>query len=362
MKKTAAALLALTASTVAFAAPSANSFYVGGKLGYTQYHNTVSLNTKVNNDRYHDDDGAGYGLLLGYRLNNHVAFELGWTKPANNKYNGVYGSTNTSLKHKSNILDVTVKFNQFLGQSQKWNTYLGLGAGVFFNDIRTDDAVVSKKTQVAPAVSAGLEYYFVDSFAVGAEYKAYFRTFSSSKHLYNKDKNARAIANSDSTVTNNKNKYRPDVHMASLTATYVFGQVKPVVVAPVKEKFELKSDILFATNSSTLSAAADEAFKDVLARYNNPNATVTKVDVVGHADRTGSVAYNLKLSERRAASVADYLVSKGVDQSLLSVQGVGVTQPVTNGCYEVKNRKQLRACLAPDRRVDVYITGSKLSK
>ncbi|MFC6276668.1 outer membrane beta-barrel protein [Psittacicella hinzii] len=348
MKKTAAALLALTASTVAFAAPSANSFYVGGKLGYTQYHNTVKLSTDSTDNQYHNGDGTGYGLFLGYRLNNHVAFELGWTKPANNTY------FDNSYKHKSNVLDVTVKFNQFIGQ--KVNAYLGLGAGVFFNDVKLDDKV-SKKTNVAPAVAAGLEYYFVDSFAVGVEYKAYFRTFSKSK--VNADKGSYAVSKTEGHT--NSNKYKPDVHMLSATATYVFGQNKPVeVAAPVvtKEKFELKSDVLFALNSDKLAPNASEAFKDILTRYNNPNATVTKVDVVGHADRTGRAAYNLKLSERRAQTVANYLVSQGVNQQLLTVTGVGSAEPVTNGCYDVKNRKALAACLAPDRRVDVFITGS----
>ncbi|RIY34713.1 OmpA family protein [Psittacicella gerlachiana] len=356
MKKTAAALLALTATSVAFAAPSANSFYVTGKVGYTNYHNDVQLNTKSNDNAYRDGDGVAYGLFLGYRLNNHVAFELGWQKPHNNNYN--YNDT-TTFTHKSNVLDLGVKFNQFIGS--KVNVFAGLGAGVFFNKVVTASDVVSEKTQVAPYASAGLEYYFVDSFAVGVEYKAYFRTFNDSK--VNAASGSYAVTLADS-VNNNSNRYRPDVHLVQATATYVFGQSKPVEVAPVvtTEKFELKSDVLFALNSDKLGPNAAESFKDVLARYNNPNATVSSVEVVGHADRTGSAAYNLKLSERRAQTVANYLVENGVDQSLLTVKGVGSAEPVTNGCYDVKGRKALAACLAPDRRVDVYVTGTKESK
>lgn len=355
MKKTAAALLALTATSVAFAAPSANSFYVTGKVGYTDYHNTVKLNTDSNNNQYHDGDGTGYGLFLGYRLNNHVAFELGWQKPANNTYN----LDTTSFTHKANVLDLGVKFNQFIGS--KVNVYAGLGAGVFFNKVTATDGTVSEKTRVAPYASAGLEYYFVDSFAVGVEYKAYFRTFKDSR--LNAAEGSYAVTLSDS-VHNNSHKYNPDVHLVQATVSYVFGQHKPVVAAPVvtTEKFELKSDVLFALNSDKLAPNATEAFAGVLARYNNPNATVTGVEVVGHADRTGSAAYNLKLSERRAQTVANYLVSQGVNESLLTVKGVGSSEPVTNGCYDVKGRKALAACLAPDRRVDVFVTGTTQSK
>ncbi|RIY33772.1 hypothetical protein CKF54_02110 [Psittacicella hinzii] len=350
MKKTAVALLALSATSVAFAAPSANSFYVTGKVGYAQYHNTVKLNTDFNNDSYHTDDGVTYGLFLGYRLNNHVAFELGWQKPADNKYD----YNGTTLTHKSNVLDLGVKFNQFIGE--KVNVFAGLGAGVFFNKVTTP-TLVSEKTRVSPYATVGAEYYFVNSFAVGVEYKAYFRTFKDSR--LNVEEGSYAVQ-LGTDVNNNSNKYRPDVHLVQATATYVFGQRAPVVVAPVvtTEKFELKSDALFALNSDKLTANAAESFTNVLARYNNPNSTVSGVEVVGHADRTGSAAYNLKLSERRAQSVANYLVSQGVNQELLTVKGVGSAEPVTNGCYDVKNRKALVTCLAPDRRVDVYVTGT----
>jgi len=54
-----------------------------------------------------------------------------------------------------------------------------------------------------------------------------------------------------------------------------------------------------------------------------------RVEVEGHTDSTGSDAYNLKLSQRRAEAVRDYLVSKGVDAARLEAKGYGETQPIT---------------------------------
>ena len=55
-----------------------------------------------------------------------------------------------------------------------------------------------------------------------------------------------------------------------------------------------------------------------------------RVSVDGHTDSSGGDAYNQTLSERRAASVREYLVNKGVDASRLSSNGYGEAQPVAD--------------------------------
>jgi outer membrane protein OmpA-like peptidoglycan-associated protein len=68
----------------------------------------------------------------------------------------------------------------------------------------------------------------------------------------------------------------------------------------------------------------------------------TKILVVGHTDTTGSAAYNLKLSERRAKATADALVSSGVSQSVLSVDWKGFTDLAVQtgpGVKEPLNRR-----------------------
>ncbi|MBI1965233.1 MAG: OmpA family protein, partial [Betaproteobacteria bacterium] len=83
------------------------------------------------------------------------------------------------------------------------------------------------------------------------------------------------------------------------------------------------------------------------------------VIVTGHTDRIGSLKYNMKLSERRATVVKDYLVAKGVDQKLIFWEGKGPKQaiPVTKFCDNKMKRKQLIECLAPNRRVTVEVVG-----
>jgi OmpA-OmpF porin, OOP family len=87
--------------------------------------------------------------------------------------------------------------------------------------------------------------------------------------------------------------------------------------------------------------------------------TIGAVVVTGHTDRIGSLKYNMKLSERRAVVVKDYLVSAGVDQKVIFWEGKGPKQPipVTKFCDNKMKRKQLIECLSPNRRVTVEVVG-----
>src|SRR5690606_29783756 len=66
---------------------------------------------------------------------------------------------------------------------------------------------------------------------------------------------------------------------------------------------------------------------DELVAKLNAVERVSRIAVVGHADSIGSVAYNQKLSERRAASAKRYLVSRGVPEDQIDTRGEGELNP-----------------------------------
>jgi OOP family OmpA-OmpF porin len=68
---------------------------------------------------------------------------------------------------------------------------------------------------------------------------------------------------------------------------------------------------------------------DEAARLLSGNEQV-RIVVEGHTDDLGSAAYNQRLSERRAASVRDYLIGKGIADNRISVAGYGESQPVAS--------------------------------
>jgi len=82
---------------------------------------------------------------------------------------------------------------------------------------------------------------------------------------------------------------------------------------------------------------------------------VDRVRVIGHADRLGSASYNDRLSRQRAATVVTYLVNSGVSSNLISSDGRGSREPVVQ--CDQRNRNELIACLAPNRRVVIEIQG-----
>jgi outer membrane protein OmpA-like peptidoglycan-associated protein len=110
-------------------------------------------------------------------------------------------------------------------------------------------------------------------------------------------------------------------------------------------KVTFESGILYATNSSTLNTASRSSLdKFATSLQNNPD---TDVEIYGHTDSTGSDAINNPLSERRAESVYNYLISKGVSGLRMSYEGFGSKQPVADN-NTVAGRSE-------NRRVEVYI-------
>jgi outer membrane protein OmpA-like peptidoglycan-associated protein len=90
----------------------------------------------------------------------------------------------------------------------------------------------------------------------------------------------------------------------------------------------MPSNITFATNSSDLSPAFFEVLASVSKVLDEFDKTV--VEVAGHTDSTGTDAYNQALSERRAGSVASYLLSRGVMQQRMITVGMGEGRPVAD--------------------------------
>jgi OOP family OmpA-OmpF porin len=132
----------------------------------------------------------------------------------------------------------------------------------------------------------------------------------------------------------------------------------PPPPGPVGEKITIAADALFDFDKAVLRPEG-RAKLDEVAAFSTQIA-LEVVIAVGHTDRFGSDAYNQRLSERRAAAVKDYLVSKGIPANRVYTEGKGKKQPVTKpgDCRGPKSQKVI-ACLQPDRRVDIEIIGVK---
>lgn len=135
----------------------------------------------------------------------------------------------------------------------------------------------------------------------------------------------------------------------------------PAPVAPPppvisSQKVTYQADALFDFDKAVLKPAGKEKLDDLASKIGALNLEV--VVATGYTDRIGSDAYNNRLSLRRAQAVKAYLVSKGIEANRIYTEGKGKRDPVTGGKCTQKNRKQLIACLAPDRRVEVEVVGT----
>lgn len=132
----------------------------------------------------------------------------------------------------------------------------------------------------------------------------------------------------------------------------------PPPPAPVKVSFS--ADSLFDFDKSAVKPTGKAALDKFASDLKGTQYDAVKV--TGHTDRIGSHAYNLKLSTRRAEAVSAYLVQSGaVASGKIAAQGVDGANPVTkpDDCKGTKPTPKLIACLQPDRRVEVEVTGTQ---
>lgn len=108
----------------------------------------------------------------------------------------------------------------------------------------------------------------------------------------------------------------------------------------------LPQDILFATNSTSVSGASRSDLNSLAGSINRyPNTTV---NVIGHTDNVGEAAFNFDLSQRRAQAVTSVLINSGVTPSRVRSIGRGEDAPVATN-LTAEGRQQ-------NRRVEIVIS------
>lgn len=125
----------------------------------------------------------------------------------------------------------------------------------------------------------------------------------------------------------------------------------PAKPAPssVRQSVVIQADALFDFDKSVVRPDGKKAIDEALDKLNGVDLEM--VIATGHTDSIGTERYNQKLSERRAAAVKAYLVSKGIPASKITTIGKGETQPVATNKTAAGRQK--------NRRVDIEFRGVK---
>lgn len=127
-------------------------------------------------------------------------------------------------------------------------------------------------------------------------------------------------------------------------------ELEGVTIQRVEEGIAVSFDsgILFSFDSSNLRPTAQENLQKLTEILNRDDETILMI--VGHTDSTGDETYNMRLSERRAQSAANYMIRQDLDESRVRTEGRGETEPIaTNSTDEGRQE---------NRRVEVAIYAS----
>ena len=135
-------------------------------------------------------------------------------------------------------------------------------------------------------------------------------------------------------------------HSVLFGLRYAFNQPRPApVMAPVPAPQAAPAPartylVFFDWDRADLTDRARQIIGD--AAQNSRRVQSTRIEVSGHADRSGTPAYNQRLSQRRADAVAAELVRQGVNRSEIGIQAFGESRPLVptaDGVREPQNRR-----------------------
>jgi outer membrane protein OmpA-like peptidoglycan-associated protein len=132
-------------------------------------------------------------------------------------------------------------------------------------------------------------------------------------------------------------------------------ELSTVALPEIPDKSIVLENIYYRFDQTELTSEAKETLENTILKLMNQYPLIT-IEISAHTDSLGDALYNQKLSEGRAGSVVDYLVSKGVSSNRLSAKGYGASHPVapntnTDGTDNPDGRRR-------NRRTEFRITGT----
>ncbi|MBE4593888.1 hypothetical protein BOO24_16265 [Vibrio navarrensis] len=324
-------------ASMALASNQVGEFYVGGKAGLTQFSDECGTNSLDC-----EEQSEGFGVYGGYQALDWLAVEVGYDslgKPEASypalmqpgevaNYDATVQGIELGLKADYALnerLDLFAKGGTLLWQVEKNGSEPGLGR------------VNKEEDGSSLMLGAGVEYRLTEHWNTRLEYQ-YFnevggeKTGGSDIHFIGVGLDYR-FGGAAQTAMSEPMDMRP-------VDEVVMSEPEPVMEtmeAPEPQVIETYTQVvssafgeaLFETGSTSLSPSLMLQLQPLLARLKQYPETV--VEISGHTDSKGSDAVNQRLSEQRAQSVANYLISKGVDpERITRVVGYGESLPVAS--------------------------------
>ncbi|MEF1210950.1 OmpA family protein [Vibrio alginolyticus] len=308
-------LAAVISASLLMASAAQAEVYVGGKMGKSWMEDACVAGQAC------DKDDSTLGAFVGYEMNKYFAVEAG--------FDNIGDFNQTSFGGHVEAITLAPKFS--LPITEDIALYGKVGGAYVMFDGKDDYSYLG---------AAGLEFNLSQNVTARAEYQT-----------------LTDISNDVTRATGNT---------ATLGVSFKFGGndepvivEEPVVVEEVVVEEVVEEPVVvtktfetqtigtgsFDLNSTTLKPGSAAKLDNLVAFLNeHPQANV---EVVGYTDTSGPAAYNLKVSEKRAESVANALVEKGIDSSRIQARGEGENNPIASNDTR-EGRQQ-------NRRVEVVV-------
>ncbi|MGL6620535.1 OmpA family protein [Aeromonas veronii] len=336
MMKMAPSMIAIAMAALgATAAHAADDIYFGAGVGAAHFN---GLN-KIDGGGYEGtEDAAAANAFVGYNFTENFGTEFGYQYAGRGNIEGErYENQGATLSGIAR-LPVGKNFSLFAEGGAYWAHTDGLGIS---------------DTKVSPLAGAGVTYKVSDALDLQARYRYMWDVADLNNDGFHYKSN-QSVATLEAVYHPFRTSY-----VAPVAAPAPVVEEAPAPAPQVVEKnFALNSDVLFAFGKDTLKPEGVAALNGLYQQIVEFQPKDGNAVVVGYTDRIGSDAYNQKLSEARARTVANFLVSKGMAASKVAIEGRGEANPVTGTkCNGVTAKAQLISCLAPDRRVEVRVSG-----
>ncbi|MGI2259272.1 outer membrane beta-barrel protein [Shewanella sp. GXUN23E] len=300
-------------------------FYLGAKAGWMHYQQACedwSIDCEA--------DDLGWGAFVGYQLTENLGFEAAYLDLG--EAQAIYSESGVNQTYTGSMSGIELSAVGRLWLTENWSLFAKAGA-LGWHGKNRGPWQTTKDDGWAPMLGLGTEYLLSDNWQLRLEYQ------------YMDKLGSDLLGGSNG-------------HFTSLGLSYRFGErakpapvpppptkpVPPVVTLPPPIKLPaLHQVVLFDFDSDRLLSS--QGLDDIVKRLTTHPES--KVQVKGYTDNVGNPAYNLKLSTRRAVSVAQYLLKMGVARAQIELEGFGEAFPVA--ANDSAEHRHL------NRRVDVFL-------
>ena len=342
-KLTALCLAAMMIPGAAAAAERPTGTYLGAGAGINFADDTDISGNGVNASAEHDTGYAG-ALSLGHAYANGIRAEV----ELGNRRNAIDSVDGFDTGGSANVLSAMVNTYYDFATGSAFIPYLGAGIGVGSMHLTANpvdgSAINDRGNGLALQGIAGLGYQVTENLTSTLEYRYFTVQGADLKTLggtsIDADYQAHTVMVGLRYTFGDVKKPMPEPKPMAAAAPAPAPQPAPAPAPAPAPEITRNFIVFFDWDKADITPEAATVLR--AAAENARTGGISRIQATGHADRSGTQQYNLKLSTKRAQAVQAELARQGIPLSVVAVEGKGELEPLVptaDGVREPQNRR-----------------------